>query len=84
MEKVDLVVKGGEVWTPGGFVEADVAILQGKVVGLGMSPAFPESFNAVIEAKGKVVLSGFIDTNTHHREPGFIHKEDITTATQAE
>jgi dihydroorotase len=30
-----------------------------------------------------VVIPGLIDTHTHHREPGFTHKEDITTATQA-
>ncbi|MFQ5684178.1 MAG: dihydroorotase family protein [Candidatus Binatia bacterium] len=84
MEKVDLVVKGGEVWTPGGIVESDIAIHQGKVVGLGRSPAFLDSSaNAVIEAKGKVVIPGLIDTHTHHREPGFTHKEDLTTATQA-
>lgn len=83
MGKVDLVVKGGEVWTPGGFVEADIAIHQGKIMALGRSPAFPESFNAVIDAKGKAVIPGLIDTHTHHREPGFTHKEDITTATQA-
>ncbi len=83
MEKLDLAVKGGEVWTPGGFVEADIAIHRGKIVALGRSPAFPESFDTVIEAKGKVVIPGLIDTHTHHREPGFTHKEDITTATQA-
>ena len=26
MAKVDLLVKNGEVWTPGGFVDADIAV----------------------------------------------------------
>ena len=33
MDKVDLLVKNGEVWTPGGFIEADIAVSDGKVVG---------------------------------------------------
>lgn len=82
MEKVDLIIRGGEVWTPGGFLQADVAIHQGKVAALGRPPAVPEA-NQIIDAAGKVVLPGLIDTHTHHREPGFTHKEDITTATQA-
>jgi len=83
MEKLDLVIKGGEIWTPGGFVAADIAIHQGRVAALGRPPAFPESFGAAIDARDKVVIPGLIDTHTHHREPGFTHKEDITTATQA-
>lgn len=82
MEKVDLIVRGGEVWTPAGMVRADIAVNQGKVVALGMAPAFPES-DTKIDASGKAIIPGLIDTHTHHREPGFTHKEDITTATQA-
>jgi len=83
MEKMDLVVKGGKVWTPGGLIEADIAVHQGKVAALAKPTALPDSFSAVIEARGKVVIPGLVDTHTHHREPGFTHKEDITTATQA-
>jgi dihydroorotase (multifunctional complex type) len=83
MDKVDLVIKGGEVWTPEGFIEADIAVSQGRVAALGKPPAFPESSGAVIAARGKKIIPGLIDTHTHHRDPGFTHKEDLTTATQA-
>ena len=83
MDKVNLLVKGGEVWTPGGFVEADIAVCDGKVVALGKPPVLPESADAVIDAKGKQIIPGLIDTHTHHRDPGFTQKEDITTATMA-
>ncbi|MCZ7538180.1 MAG: amidohydrolase family protein [Acidimicrobiia bacterium] len=36
-----------------------------------------------MDARGLLVLPGFIDTHSHHREPGFTHKEDIGTATRA-
>lgn len=83
MEKVDLLVRNGKVWTPGGFIEADIAVSLGKVIAMGKPPAFPEFADRVIDAKGKFVLPGLIDTHTHHREPGFTHKEDLTTSTQA-
>ncbi len=43
MNKVDLLVKGGEVWTPGGFVEADIAVGDGKILALGKSPVLPDT-----------------------------------------
>src|ERR1044071_7807971 len=83
MDKVDLLVKNGEVWTPGGFVVADIAVSQGKIAALGKSPGLPDTADTVIDAKGKKVLPGLIDAHTHHRDPGFTHKEDLTTATMA-
>jgi len=83
MDKLDLLVKGGEVWTLGGFVESDIAVSQGKIIALGKPPALPESADSIIDAKGKKVIPGLIDTHTHHRDPGFTHKEDLTTATMA-
>src|SRR5215470_3001182 len=83
MDKVELLVKNGEVWTPGGFVAADIAVSQGKILALGNPPVLPDNADAVIDAKGKKVIPGLIDTHTHHRDPGFTHKEDLTTATMA-
>ncbi|MBI2989397.1 MAG: dihydroorotase family protein [Deltaproteobacteria bacterium] len=83
MENFDLIVRGAEVWTPGGFITADIGVREGKIAALGISAVLAQSSKAAIDAKGKVVIPGLIDTHTHHREPGFTHKEDITTATQA-
>ena len=56
MAKVDLLVKNGEVWTPGGFVGADIAVSDGKVVALGKPPVMPDSADVVIDAKGNAQL----------------------------
>ena len=53
MEKLDLLIRDGEVWTPGGFVEADVAVHQGKVVALGKPPVCPSPQIRSSMPKGK-------------------------------
>ena len=79
---MDLVVKGGQVWTPGGMLRAEIAIDHGKIAVICSEAAVPAAAK-VIDAQGHVVIPGLVDTHTHHREPGFTHKEDLTTATQA-
>lgn len=37
----------------------------------------------VIDAEGKLLAPGFVDTHVHLRDPGFTHKETLTTGTQA-
>ena len=82
MNAYDLVIKGGTVWTPGGTLKTDIAINRGKIAALGNAVLFA-SRAQIIDASDKFIIPGLIDTHTHHRDPGFTHKEDITTATQA-
>ena len=82
MATFDIIIQNGEVWTPGGLIHSDIAVSGEKIAALGNPAAFPQGAK-MIDAKGKVVIPGLIDTHTHHRDPGFTHKEDLTTATQA-
>ena len=50
MAKLDLLIKNGEVWTPGGFIDADIAVDDGKIIALGKSPVLPNSADQVIDA----------------------------------
>src|SRR3970040_902706 len=83
MDIVDLLVRSVEDGTPSVCIVADVAVSGGKVIALGQPTALPGSADTVIDAKGMKIMPGLIDTHTHHRDPGFTHKEDITTATMA-
>jgi dihydroorotase len=79
---VDLVIRGGQVYVSGEFVKADVAIDEGRVVVLGASSRMPRA-DREIDASGKHVLPGLIDTHAHFRDPGLTHKEDYATGTMA-
>lgn len=82
MSRHDVVIRGGTVVTPDGSRPADVAI-DGEQIAAVVEPGTPLEANTVIDAAGKHVIPGAIDVHSHHREPGFTHKEDIVSATRA-
>ncbi len=80
----DLVITGGTVYTPNGPVEdARICISGGKIVSLDKVQHPTWTATTTIDAAGLTVLPGAIDSHSHHRDPGFTHKEDITSATSA-
>ncbi len=76
----DLIIRGGTVATPGGMGVADVAVRDGRIVGIGHFAA--EQAGQVFEAAGLHVLPGVIDTQVHFREPGLEWKEDLETGSR--
>ena len=60
---MDLVVKGGQVLTPGGLVNTDIGIEKGKIAVVASVADVPDS-TKVIDAKGKMIIPGLIDTHT--------------------
>jgi len=79
---VDTRIVNGRVVTPGGVVDADVVVDGGRVVALCTPGVTPEA-RETIDATGLLVLPGLVDMHSHHREPGFTHKEDIASVTAA-
>ncbi|MGD1876964.1 MAG: dihydroorotase [Kiloniellaceae bacterium] len=77
----DLIITGGQVFTPSGLIQADVAVAAGKIADIGTLDA--THADEVIDAKGLTVLPGVIDTQVHFREPGLEHKEDLESGTRA-
>lgn len=80
---LDLVIKNGTVVTAEGSFPADVAIEEGIIVGLGKRGAFSGA-KKEIDAEGKLLLPGAIDTHTHIEEPfqGLVPDEDWTAGTR--
>ncbi len=82
MNKVDLLVKNGKVYTEAGFQDLDVAVSGEKIAFITMPGTIPEA-ETTIDAAGKYVLPGIIEVHVHVREPGFTYKEDFETASRA-
>ena len=63
-------------------MEGSVRVADGKIASIGLLPEIqPE--DTVIDAKGKVLMPGFVDMHVHLRDPGFTYKEDILTGCEA-
>jgi allantoinase len=62
-----LVIRGGTVVLPTGQRQADIAITDDTITAIGSEVRDSE---AVIEARGLVILPGVIDAHVHFNEPG--------------
>ena len=78
----DLLIAGGTVVAPDGIRPADVVIDGERIVAI-VEPGSGGRAARTIDATGRHILPGAIDVHSHHREPGFTHKEDIVSATSA-
>ncbi len=78
-----LVITGGHIIDPGRFVGiGDLVIDKAKIVAVGAGISVP-SGTLTIQARGKLVLPGFVDLHVHLREPGFEYKETIQSGSAA-
>jgi dihydroorotase (multifunctional complex type) len=75
-----LVVTGGEVLIGGTLVRTDVVVDDGQIVALTRDRP---SADRTVDATGKVVLPGVIDSHVHYREPGYTYKEDFESGSRA-
>lgn len=67
--KQKLIVNGSVV-LPGGVSDISVLISEGKIAGLLEKNAKPLGECEVIDAAGKVIMPGMIDTHNHMSDPG--------------
>jgi len=76
-------ISGGLVYVPGhGLSPLDV-LIDGGIVQALVRPGTEAEALEKIDATGRWVLPGIIDTHAHTREPGYTHKEDFLSASQA-
>lgn len=82
MARYEKRVSGGRVMVHGELVDADLLIDGEKIVAM-LRPGESADAAETIDATGRWVLPGIIDTHAHTRDPGYTHKEDFLTASQA-
>ena len=74
----DVVIRGVTAVLEDGVRRADIAIEDGRIASIG-APGSAAKGKREIDAGDLVALPGMIDMHSHHREPGFTHKEDLVT-----
>jgi dihydroorotase len=74
----DLVIRGAKAILEDGTRSADIAI-DGETIAAITQAGAAAKGKREIKADGLVALPGLIDMHSHHREPGFTHKEDLRT-----
>jgi allantoinase len=77
---IELLIRGGTVYTTDGPRVADVLINDGVIMQVETRL---QSSGKTVDAKGRYVLPGAIDVHVHSRDPGFPEKEDFGTLTAA-
>ena len=77
----DMILRGGRVFTPGGLVDCDVGVRDGRIEAL--LPQGGGDGGELVDCRGLTVLPGAIDTQVHFREPGLEHKEDLESGSRA-
>ncbi|PVE50481.1 dihydropyrimidinase [Rhizobium rhizogenes] len=83
MTEFDLVVKGGTIATASDIFKADIGILGGKIVQIGEQL---DGGAQTIDASGKYVLPGGIDSHVHISQPsgdGIVMADDFESGTRS-
>jgi dihydroorotase len=79
--ELDLILRGGSAWLPGGLATVDIGVAGGRIAAIlppGRGRAADER-----DCRGLTILPGCIDTQVHFREPGLEHKEDLESGSRA-
>lgn len=72
----ELLIKQGTCLLPSKEMVADILIKDGKIIEVAEHIDASDTIQT-IDAQGKYVLPGLIDTQVHFRDPGLTHKEDL-------
>src|SRR5512136_3143910 len=78
---MDLLIKGGTVVTPTDSFRADIGVNEGKIEAIGID--LPGRAEDVVDAQGKYVFPGAIDSHTHMDMPfmGTVTADDFESGT---
>ena len=81
MQELDLLIRGANIVSSNAIQRADVGIIGKKIFCIG--PDLKNPAKSTIDASGKHIFPGIIDTQVHFREPGMTHKEDLNTGSRS-
>lgn len=80
--KADLIIYNADIVTEDRVVTGYIAVKSGKIMRIGTGRPEMDS-EKMVNAAGKIILPGAIDTHPHFFEPGAEWREDIEHGTRA-
>ena len=83
MDKLDLVIRNGTVVTASDIVRCDIGVKDGRIAVLSQNLS---DATEVVDASGKLVLPGGIDSHVQVDEPpfyGVLNVDDFHSATRS-
>ena len=78
---LDLIIKNGTCFIDGKLSKSDIGVKNGKITQI--NDLQKEKTNNTIDAEGKIVFPGLMDTQVHFREPGSVDSEDLHSGSRA-
>ena len=81
-QKVQLIIKNATYYANDAFFHGNIVVNDGKIVGLTQLEPKVEA-ERVIDAAGKYVLPGIVDSHVHFRDPGRPDRETFYTGSRA-
>ncbi|KAA0965535.1 allantoinase [Sporosarcina sp. ANT_H38] len=83
MAMYDLIIRNGTIVTEASIVQGDIAIKEGKIKEVTVGIKLEATAIREINAEGKHILPGLIDTHVHFNEPGRTEWEGIHTGSRS-
>lgn len=77
---MSLLIKNGKICINGVITNKNIFIQENKITKLTNHEIKSDK---TIDAKGKIIIPGLIDSHVHFREPGLTQKEDFLTGSMA-
>jgi len=81
MQNYDLIIKNSKAYINGKFTEKDIGITSGVIEKIGNLKN--QEAQKIIDASGKLIIPGVIDSHVHLRDLGQSHKETFKTGCDA-
>jgi len=82
-----ILIRNATIVNEGKTFRGDILIQNGLIVKISLAPIPNTQYSIpdtqIIDAEGKYLLPGVIDTHVHFREPGLVYKADIHTESKA-
>mgnify|MGYP001214746174 CR=1 FL=1 len=78
----DLLINNGKIVTPENVLDGNIAVKDGKIAAV-LAPSIEPEAKKVVDAAGKYVFPGAIDTHAHLNDPGYEWREDYEHGTAA-